>query len=48
MVKKKNGQPPPVDKLIKPAIGIAIALVAYQFVRGIGAEVSLVIGEITD
>jgi hypothetical protein len=38
--KKKNGQPPPVDKLIKPAIAIALAMVVYQFIRGIGAEVS--------
>jgi hypothetical protein len=36
-----KGKPPPVDKLIVPAIGIALAIVAYQFVRGIlRAEVS--------
>jgi hypothetical protein len=36
-----KGKPPPVDKLIVPAIGIALAIVAFQFVRGIlRAEVS--------
>ena len=39
--KKKKGQPPPVDKLLKPAIGIALALVAYQFFRGLGSGVGL-------
>jgi hypothetical protein len=37
--KPKSGQPPPVDKLIKPAIFVALAMVVYQFFRGIGAEV---------
>jgi hypothetical protein len=40
-LKKKNGRPPPIDKLMKPAIGIGLALLAYQFFKGIGAEVSL-------
>ena len=34
------GTPPPVDKLIKPAIGVALAIVAYQFLQGISSEVS--------
>ncbi|KAL7577702.1 hypothetical protein ACA910_015210 [Epithemia clementina (nom. ined.)] len=34
--KVKNGEPPPIDKLLKPAIGVALALVAYQFIRGLG------------
>lgn len=37
--KAKNGTPPPVDKLLKPAIGVGIALLAYQFLKGIGGEV---------
>ena len=40
---KKQGKgkerPPPVDKLIKPAIGIGLALLAYQFFKGIKAEI---------
>jgi hypothetical protein len=39
-VKKKNGAPPAVDKLLKPAIGVAMALLAYQFFKGINGEVS--------
>jgi hypothetical protein len=39
--KLKKGKPPPIDKLLVPAIGIAIAIVAFQFVKGIlRAEVS--------
>ena len=38
--KVKKGTPPPVDKLLKPAIGVALALVAYQFIRGLGSGVS--------
>lgn len=37
----KSGQPPPVDKLMKPAIGVALAIVGYQFFRGLGADVSV-------
>jgi len=38
--KTKGGQrPPPIDKLIKPAIGIGLALLAYQFLNGINSEV---------
>ena len=39
--KVKKGTPPPIDKLLKPAIGVALALVAYQFIRGLGSGVSL-------
>jgi hypothetical protein len=40
--KKAKGKPPPVDKLIIPAIGLAIGIVAFQFIKGIiGADVSL-------
>jgi hypothetical protein len=38
--KVKTGSPPPVDKLLKPAVGIALALLAYQFFKGISGEVS--------
>jgi hypothetical protein len=37
--KLKKGTPPPIDKLLKPAIGVALALIVYQFVRGLGAGV---------
>jgi hypothetical protein len=37
--KLKKGTPPPIDKLLKPAIGVALALIIYQFVRGLGAGV---------
>lgn len=39
--KEKKGRPPPVDKLLKPAIGIALALLAYQFLKGLGSEVRI-------
>lgn len=42
MAKKKSKgseRPPPIDKLIKPAIGIGLALLAYQFFKGINSEV---------
>jgi len=39
LAKVKKGQPPPIDKLIKPAIGIGLALLAYQFFKGLGKEV---------
>jgi hypothetical protein len=32
-------KPPPVDRLILPAIGIGLALLAYQFFSGIKNEV---------
>jgi hypothetical protein len=37
--KKKNGTPPPIDKLAKPAIGVALALLGYYFFKGINSEV---------
>ncbi|GKY91887.1 hypothetical protein MPSEU_000160300 [Mayamaea pseudoterrestris] len=37
--KTKNGTPPPVDKLLMPAVGIALALLAYQFFKGISGEI---------
>jgi hypothetical protein len=33
-------EPPPVDKLIKPAIVVGLAMLAYQFLKGISSEVS--------
>ncbi|GAX12684.1 hypothetical protein FisN_15Hh160 [Fistulifera solaris] len=36
--KPKNGTPPPIDKLIIPAIGIGLALLAYQFIKGMTAD----------
>lgn len=38
--KSKQGQPPPIDKLIKPAIAVGLALLAYQFFKGLNTEVS--------
>lgn len=38
--KPKNGTPPPIDKLVLPAIGIGLALLAYQFIKGMTADVS--------
>jgi hypothetical protein len=32
-------EPPPVDKLIMPAIVIGLAMLAYQFIKGISSEV---------
>jgi len=37
--KKKKGQPPPIDLLVKPAIGVGLALLAYQFIKGLNSEV---------
>jgi hypothetical protein len=37
--KKKNGTPPPIDKLAKPAIGIALAMMGFYFFKGINSEV---------
>ena len=30
--KAKKGSPPPIDRLLKPAIGVALAMVVYQFI----------------
>jgi hypothetical protein len=35
-----TSKPPPIEKLAIPAIVLAIALLAYQFLKGINAEVS--------
>jgi hypothetical protein len=37
--KRKTSKAPPIDKLIKPAIGIGLALLAYQFFKGLDSEV---------
>jgi hypothetical protein len=39
--KRKTERAPPVDKLLKPAIGIGLALLAYQFFKGLDAEVRM-------
>jgi hypothetical protein len=39
--KRKPEQAPPIDKLLLPAIGIGLALLAYQFFKGINAELLL-------
>jgi hypothetical protein len=36
---KGKERPPPVDKLLKPAVVVALAIVAYQFFKGINSEV---------
>lgn len=36
-----NAKPPPVDKLLIPAIVLAIAIMSYQFFSGIRAEVRM-------
>lgn len=38
---KTTSKPPPIDKLLIPAIGLALALLAYQFFKGITAEVRM-------
>lgn len=40
--KVKKGTPPPIDKLLIPAIVVALAIVAYQFLKGLGAEITRV------
>jgi hypothetical protein len=37
--KRKTERAPPIDKLLKPAIGVGLALLAYQFFKGLDAEV---------
>ena len=39
---KGKERPPPVDRLIKPALGIGLALLGYQFFKGIQSEVGVV------
>ena len=38
--KSKTEKPPPIDKLLKPAIGIVLAFVGYYFMKGIDMDVS--------
>jgi hypothetical protein len=38
--KRKTLEPPPVDRLVMPAIVIGLAMLAYQFIKGITSEVS--------
>lgn len=38
--KVKKGSPPPIDKLLVPAIVVGVAMLAYQFFKGLSAEVS--------
>mmetsp|Transcript_1727 Transcript_1727/g.2484 ORF Transcript_1727/g.2484 Transcript_1727/m.2484 type:complete len:433 (-) Transcript_1727:872-2170(-) len=37
--KRKTERAPPIDKLMKPAIGIGLALLAYQFMKGLTSEI---------
>jgi multisubunit Na+/H+ antiporter MnhC subunit len=39
--KRRTLEPPPVDRLILPAIVIGLAMLAYQFIKGITSEVSI-------
>lgn len=36
---KKTEKPPPIDRLLKPAIGVVLAFVAYYFMKGLDADV---------
>ena len=40
-IKKSKGKerPPPIDQYMKPAIGIGLALLAWQFIKGIQSEI---------
>ncbi|KAL7475284.1 hypothetical protein ACHAW6_001204 [Cyclotella cf. meneghiniana] len=44
--KKQTAKPPPVDKLLKPAAGIALAILAYYFMKGVTNEITRV--DVTD
>jgi hypothetical protein len=39
--KSKTEKPPPIDKLLIPAVGVVVAFVAYYFMKGISAEVRI-------
>ena len=41
--KRKTEKPPAIDKLLKPAIGVVLAFVAYYFMKGLETEVCHVI-----
>jgi hypothetical protein len=40
--KKQNAKPPAMDKLLKPAIGVALAMMAYYFMKGVTSEITRV------
>mmetsp|Transcript_8144 Transcript_8144/g.15334 ORF Transcript_8144/g.15334 Transcript_8144/m.15334 type:complete len:446 (+) Transcript_8144:216-1553(+) len=44
--KSKTEKPPPIDKLLIPAIGVVIAFVAYYFMKGISTEIPRI--DVTD
>jgi len=44
--KKKTSQAPPMDKLLKPAAGVAIAMLGYYFMQGMANEIPRV--DVTD
>jgi len=44
--KKQTEKPPALDKLLKPALGVALAVLAYYFMKGLDAEISRV--DVTD
>lgn len=37
--KSKTEKPPPIDKLLMPAVGVVLAFVAYYFMQGINTEI---------
>ena len=38
--KRKTEKPPPVDRLLIPAVGVVVAFLGYYFMKGINTEVS--------
>jgi len=38
---KGRERPPEVEKLLKPAIAVALAMIVYQFFKGINSEVRI-------
>lgn len=44
--KKQNAKPPAMDKLLRPAIGVALAMMAYYFMMGVTSEIARV--DVTD
>ena len=38
--KKQTAQPPALDTLLKPAVGIALAMLAYYFMKGVTNEIT--------
>ena len=37
--KKTTEKPPPLEKLLKPAAGVALAMLGYYFMKGMSAEI---------